>query len=319
VKFKYNRRDTMPITMTVDWKHVLLDPKVFQSNGTFRVARVRGGLSAFPIGASGKWESEHRHWSPDLAGSAPDHYNYEGRRFNFGFWSIKEFLNGVFYRGGSNRTNEFDVNYTARAIRIEATALYYWDFGDGEGDHAVFVDAFDDANQQFIPDDFVDVIPDDERGSLTAEANNGRLSTNVIENAVIRARTPTGDNIYLQYRFSRWTNEQDLSRISPKTVPTIMGRDIRIRQGSVIAALAHYNPTAGAAVPPVEVPPEGGYIIGIPADGPFIFVPLGGLPRPVGPWDPTLFAALLSSTQLGQLTAQIDELRKRIEALEKPR
>ena len=33
----------MPIVMTVDWKHVLLDPLVFQSNGTYRVARVRGG------------------------------------------------------------------------------------------------------------------------------------------------------------------------------------------------------------------------------------------------------------------------------------
>lgn len=309
--------------LTVEWKHVLLDPVVYQSNGTFRVARVRGGLNAFPIpmGASGRWESERRHWAPMVAGLAPDHYNYEGRHFNFGFWSIKEFLNGVFSRGSSNRTNEFDVNYTTGAIRIEATAIYYWDFDDGEGEHAVFLDAFDDTNQQFIADDFVDVIPDDEVGILTGEANNGRLRTEMIESAVIRARTPTGDNIYLQYQFSRWSNEQDLSRFGSETVPTIKGRDIRIRRSSVIAALAHYNPIGGAAIPQVEPPPEGGHVIMVGSQL-YLFVPLlpiGGPPRPIGDPDPLLLATLISSSQVRQLTAQIDDLQKRIEAIEKLR
>ena len=309
----------MSVLITVSWKHVLLDPLVFQAHGTYRVARVPGGVNAFPVpkGASGIWESENRHWAPALAGLARDHYDHGGRIFNFGFWSVKEFQNGYFNRGSSQQTNEFDVNYTSGIIRIEATAFYFWDFGDGRGPHAIFIDAFNDTTQEFIPDDFVDVIPDDEKGTMTANANNGSLGTDGIANAVVRARTPAGDTIYMQYQFNRWVNEQDLSRISSDTVPTIEGRDIRIRSGSVIAALAHYNQIQGSPVPRIDIPGEGGFIIGIPADGPFIFVPYGGTPQPVGPWDPTLFNAIISPAQIKQISMQVDDLKKRIEILEK--
>lgn len=309
------------MSIRVDWKHVLLDPSVFAANGTFRVARVRGGLLSFPLQASGSWTSPITSWSPDTpdAGYAPPSYDYEGRRFNLGFWSVKTLIGGRLNGAASHNDNEFSVSYPAGDIQIDAKAIYYWDFGGGGGPHAVYVDAFDDTNQEFIPDDFVDVIPDDDSGSLTREANNGRLSTEKIGASIIRARSPTGDSIYRQYGFARWTNEQDLSRIGPETVPTIAGADIRIRQGSVIAALAHYAPVRGSDIPKVVIPPEGGTVIGNPADGPYIYIPFGGTPTPIGPMDPTLLASILllgSGRDPGQMI-QIDELRKRIAALER--
>jgi hypothetical protein len=314
----------MPTVMTVDWKHVLLDPVVFQQNGTYRVARVRGGLSAFPIPnrSSESWTSEFRFWKPSLAGYAGDYYDYEGRRFNFGFWSVKESVNGIFLRGSSNSSNEFSVSYVEGDIRIEATAIYYWNFGDGAGEHAVFIDAFDDTNQEFIAQDFVDVIPDNEKGTLTAEANEGRLSTEAIEKTgvLIRARSTIRNSIVNGFNFSAWSNEQDLSRFGPETVPFVDRTDIRLRRGSVIAALAHYY-FFEHPFPRVNWPQGWRQLIGNPVDGPVFFVPPGGSPGPgpIGPWDTAAPGILLSSSQLGQLAEMIADLQKRIETLEKLR
>jgi hypothetical protein len=303
----------MPIS--VRWKHVLLDHTVFIASGTYRVARVPGGINAFPVpeGASGQWDSPQNQWTPRTSGSAPAYYLYHGKQFNFGFWSVKVFRDESFYGGNTINDNAFFLNYPAGIFRLEATAIYYWDFADKGGGHGVYIDAFDDTRQEFIADDFVDVIPDDAKGQLTAEANNGYLDTNKIPSSVIRARSPMGDNVYRQYAFSAWTNEQDLSRFGAGTVPVIDGRDIRVSQGSVIAALAHYNPLAGAPINPVVIPHEGGQIIGIPADGTFLFIPHGGVPQVVGPWNPLTFTA-----QLANLTTRMENLQKKIDQLEKP-
>lgn len=308
----------MPAVMTVNWQHVLLDPKVFEDNGTFRVARVRGRLGAFPVKASGHWESNVRYWTPALspeAGYAPETYEYEGRVFNLGFWTYKEFRNEVLDGGRSSDSNHFTVTTTANVIvRVEATAIYYWNFGDGGGGHAVYIDAFDETNQEFMSDDFVDILPDEPpEYPLTAEANNGRLMTETIESVIIRARPV----LRVFHEFSMWTNEQDLSRIDMgRTRPVIAGSDIRVRSGSVIAAVAHYVVNTSRAVP-VQVPREGGLIIGNPSDGPFIFWPVGGSPTPVGPWDPTVLFAMMSAGQIAQLQGQIAAMQKRIESLEK--
>jgi hypothetical protein len=53
---------------------------------------------------------------------------------------------------------------------VSATAYYVWKFGQGGGDNAILIDAFDIQAGDFIPDDFVDVTPDP-NGQLTVEAN----------------------------------------------------------------------------------------------------------------------------------------------------
>jgi hypothetical protein len=340
----------MSDVMTVEWKHVLLDPLVFQRYGTYRVARVPGGVNAFPtpVGGEGRWASGSRYWSPSLAGFAPPQYEYPDpafepepkrrRTFNFRFWSLTEQQNGIDTTRRSIRgTNDFNASYGAGDILIKATAFYYWDFGSGPGGHAVYVDAFNETKQEFIPDDFVDVIPDNEKGSLTREANNGRLDTEPIEKpgVVIRARNPTGDNLIPMYQFNTWTNEQDLSRFGPETVPIIEGADIRVHQGSVISALAHYAEIS-PQIPVIDWPLGAWLILGKPVDGSIIVIPRGGGgPTPVGPWGSLSLATLLASAQpgqlleqiadlqksaqSGQLLTQIADLQKRIEALEKLR
>jgi len=305
----------MPIT--VEWKHVLLDPAVFVANGTFRVARIRRRLGAFPVAAEGRWVNDVPIWTPASgsdAGLAPSTYEREGKVFVFGFWSCKEFRNGHFDNGRSHHTNRFTVSAPAPDIRVEATALYYWNFGDGPGGHGVYVDAFNETLQEFMEEDFVYVIPD-ESGKATRAANNGFLSTDGIDDCVVRAYS----RLRITYDFNLWTNEQDLSRFGPSglaTVPTIEGTDIRIRSGSVIAAVARYGFNPSVTVPQLHLPREGGQIIGIPAGGPYIFWPFGGQPIPVPPVDPTVLTVPLSG-HVAQLRSEVEQLHKRIEVLEK--
>jgi hypothetical protein len=320
----------MPTVMTVQWKHVLFDPAVFIANHTFRVARVLGGVGAFPTLPARPYTtfaSDARLWSPSQgaeAGLAPPFYEHEGKRFNFSFWSIKKYKNGRFQDGLSATNNNVRVTAPDGDIRLEATAFYYWNFGDDLGGHAVYIDAFDEVAQEFLPDRFADVIPDDMQGSLSAAADNGMVETNALKGTlVIRARSPMGDDASRQYQFQFWTNEQDLHLTAPATVPTIDGRDLRVTGGSVISALARYSPLPPPALPHIVLGREGGYIIGSPGDNEFLFVPFGGSPQPVGPWDPRLLAAVLAAAQSlpgpAQVIGQLEELRKRVEALEKPR
>jgi hypothetical protein len=303
--------------ITVDWKHILLDPDVFNSHKTHRVARIPGGLSAFPVQNRGYWVSDDGNWpgSSGGDGAAPPYYIYNNRKFNFGFWSIKE-------DGSGSISDGINLSITTKhPLYIYANAFYYWDFGGGPGSHAVYLDAFDTTNQVFIPDDFVDVIPDNSSRDLTALANNGMLITDDIKEAIIRARTPltnlVADSRNLseaQMKFLKWWNMQDLRRsdpnADPNTVPTINDGDIDIKQGSVISALAAYDRGDPKNTGPNLNWTEGGYIeFGTPSDGLVILLPPGRGPIVIGPWGPR---NLRESTEVG-----VEKLTKRIEALEK--
>ena len=256
--------------ITVNWRHIVLDPAVYTRNGSHRVARVNrsSGVAggAFPAIRMSTWSDPGFTWSPDTEekGQAPERYSYMGSNFLFGFWSVLVHPSGFMPSGTtwhSSSTVVFDremppiINVSFSAT-VEATAWYVWNLGGGAGAHAALLDAFDLTACEFIADEFVDVAPD---SSLSPEANNGLLSTeNIVEEKVI-ARNPTGDVLPPSYNFRYWRVIENLAFSAPgsdEPPPSIDGRRITLHRGSVIDAVAFYErPVAEpiiTSIPPAE-------------------------------------------------------------------
>ena len=190
---------------------------------------------------------------------------------------------------------------------LDAKAWYVWDYGGGGPGHAIEVDAFNRTDNVFIPDFFVDVLPDgppDARdlragGPLSRIANyDGYVDTERLTNPVqIRAREIIGDG-EVQYEFLRWLVVGRLSSGTP--LPFVDNDRIFAHPSNIMRAFAIYNRIILGALPPptppgrVVVQPEGGYIIGIPAGQPFTLIPwTGGPPVPVGGDDPPILKQIL--------------------------
>jgi hypothetical protein len=231
--------------------------------------------------------------SGNLNGYAPPTYVHDLKTFKFGFWSwVVANVSG----GPTSHVNQSRVHSTnfQEGATVEAKAWYVWDLGTGPGAHGAYLDAFDVSAGDFIPDDFVDVSPDERpERRRTQEANNGFLVTDNTVEDLVTARDPTGDT-RARYEFQYWEVMADLIFGNPPVggdPPTVIGRKITLHQLDIIVAVAFYNVPPLPPTPPFQSPREFSYIIGNLADGPYIiFGPFG--PRPVGPWDPTTFTRI---------------------------
>jgi hypothetical protein len=299
--------------ITVNWQHIILDETVFTTYNTHRVARARerarlvGIADPFPVLAGSPREGLRyaSTWSPlsDSDGLAPETYLYGGRTYDFGFWSI------IIHRPGSvegsNPSPRFPPpsrTVSGEDVTLTAKAWYVWNLQGGGGSHGLYLDAFDTGIGDFIPDDFVDVSPDDREdgtGTLTQSANEGLLITDTIDKEAIQARTPIRGSIY---EFLYWLRLGSLNTID---VPEPPGAVIHAHTGDILRALAFYHRLPSPPIPPMVVPPISFYIIGNLADGPYIIFGPGG-PQPVGPWDPTVLRQL--SQMMHRISRDLDSV-----------
>jgi hypothetical protein len=301
--------------ITVNWRHIILDPVVYTRYGSHRVARVNrsSGIAggAFPAIRMATWSDGGSTWSPNTEekGEAPEGYSYMGNHFLFGFWSVlvrssvapisgttgRVVLSMVFAHREMPPVIDFPFPVT-----VEATAWYVWDLGGGVGPHAAYLDAFDLTACEFIADEFVDVVPD---RSLTPEANDGLLSTeNIVEEMVV-ARDPTGDVQPPSYNFQNWQVMANLvfsASGSTEPPPSIDGRRITLHRGSIIDAVAFYaRPGAGTgtSIPPIEKHYPFWTVTLNDDDGvPFTLIFIGPRP-PFPPWDMTVLKELTLNIQ----------------------
>lgn len=324
----------------VHWRHILLDPAIFNVAGTFSIAKVKvgglEGLDAFPRANSGLWFSKDYYVSlPKAEAVAPPSYDYDGRHFIFKNWFLRIFKNRkldyfdtptdfgpAFPRGSSEK--DF--------IEVFADALYYWDFGVGGGDHMVIIDAINVTAGKFITDDFVTVTPD-ETGELTRTANKKNfILTGGISNLTVAATKqiirpeleksePTEsqpskiERVILD--FQEWRENQSFGKGSP-TYPEILGSELRLKANDIIWATAYYTEQRiELAIP--ESPINQGLILGTPTDGGFVVVLPSGLKR-IPPLDPRAYAALtaITTVQLDQ-EKRMAEIISRLEILENKR
>jgi hypothetical protein len=176
---------------------------------------------------------------------------------------------------------------------LDAKAWYVWNYGGGGGEHAVEVDAFSRTDNRFIPDFFVDVLPDGPPdpsdptagGPLSRIANyDGYVATGPLTKPVeIRAREIIGDGTE-RYRFVRWVEVESLTSGEP--MPFVDNDRIIVHPGNIMRAFAIYNrlpPMPPPPIRPVVVLPEGGYIVRVGGQLYFLIPWTGGGPRPVDP------------------------------------
>jgi hypothetical protein len=293
----------------VNWQHLILAASSSYTGTSRRVARMRLGGAVFPPPIrSGNWSGDGA-WSPttNVRGRAPEAYLpphpagteefYGERRYVFAFWSVA---------GSSPTGTPLLEVYTDMTPApgggpwdLQAKAWYVWDYGTGSGPHAIEVDAFSRTDNNFIPDFFVDVSPDgpptpgdpEAGGSLSRIANyDGYVITDTLANPVeIRARELIGDGL-LRYRFSHWVAVTSLTSGQPR--PTVDGDRITAHRSNIMRAFAIYDrdPVAPPTIQQVTLPRFGGIILGpAPAGQPYIIIPFGGGPKPVGGDDPPLF------------------------------
>ena len=120
-----------------------------------------------------------------------------------------------------------------------------WNYGGGGGEHAVEVDAFSRTENRFIPDFFVDVLPDGPPdptdptagGPLSRIANyDGYVATGTLTKPVeIRAREIIGDGTE-RYRFVRWVEVESLTSGEP--MPFVDNDRIVVHPGNIMRAFA---------------------------------------------------------------------------------
>jgi hypothetical protein len=248
--------------MRIDWNHILLDPTVYARAGTYRVARVPGSITAFPIGRFGNFEYSGT-WSPSEIRSglvpdaeAPPAYYYinsagrvvppgerlgvNDRAFRFAFWS---------YQGVSGRWGRVLDRRPELPDVVKATAYFVWDLGSGPGPHGVYLDAFHTDTGQFLPDPFVSVAPDDD-DTRTPAANNGLLMTEAIEETTVTAHTRLPRDYDLS--FSSWELAYAPSEaLSRGLVPEQSRNTLTVRSGYLGYEFAFYKTEV---VPPLSKP-----------------------------------------------------------------
>src|SRR4029077_9569083 len=131
-------------------------------------------------------------------------------------------------------------------------------FGQGNGDNAVLIDAFDNQLGDFIPDDFVDATPD-LNGTLTADANNGYVdtATQIVQGKPITIASR--DTLPSNKQFSYWLNIPAVFYSSDPNAPATVGapdkHDIVAHYNDVVVAFAFYNELGPRTIRgPIESP-----------------------------------------------------------------
>lgn len=227
----------------VNWKHILLN---YNSENGYRVARRTRGPP--PVANSGT----ETVMSPSWNSSAPPYPNYI-----FAFWSLvavdnvypPRLFSQIFPPSTNNSVNASFPDARSR-VDISANAYYVPDFaGIGPGGHgSTIIDAFDIQLRDFIPDDFVDVTPDQD-GMLSTAANNGHIDTTTQisqANAItIRARNYLSDNAFQPKEFAFWVPVTSLIQSSDPNAPVTVGQpdnhDIVVHHNDTVIAFAFYN------------------------------------------------------------------------------
>ena len=164
---------------------------------------------------------------------------------------------------------------------------YVWNFGQGPGDNALLIDAFDIDLGDFIADDFVDATPD-QNGKLTGAANNGYIDTTT-DIAQGQALTVAARDLLPSHRkFAYWFNVPSLlysyDQNAPATVGAPDAHDIVVHYNDVVVAFAMYNELPRGRIPLVVEPP---------IYDPWWWIKThGGLidPSPPSPWERELAA-----------------------------
>lgn len=324
-----------------NWAHIILDPTIYTSHRTHRVARIGAGISTFthafsdprlqgtfPRGGNyrptrteiGAVPEEQRppyqykasgnaEWG-DLRLLSPQETDSNARTFRFGFWSfITETNEGP--RGEFHNTSIPDG-----AGVSSAKAFFFWDLGAGPGEHAVYLDAFDRTAGEFIPQDFVDVVTNSPESPRTAEANDGQLFTAAIGPTKITAREVitdpfSGRNLY---QFSHW---EPIYLPNPSLAPGIVDAELSIDSDYLGTLIAVYDQFPGE---PLNLPPQKDprkfwqNILSGQAGGPVIVIggnfPWGDM-GPIGPEPGDTFLP-----RLEKISYQIEDLNARMNALE---
>lgn len=223
----------------------------------------------------------------------------ETARCPFLFWSVRGAADGSYTRTEGRLevpVGDTDVTVTAW-YRLPSAGG-----GGGGGDPFVEVDAFSVAL-----DDFVDETPIAHADPASA------LGAGEDDNLLLTASGPVSADVLnrlsgdASIRFERWV------ALAPGR-----GEDQRLQEEEKADgfAICSYRRPAVENLEPVLLPPEGGLVLGlIPVDGGGVIIGPDGLPRPVGPWDPSalkaLFASGLSTIEAPPWTpARVSEIQK---------
>ena len=318
--------------MRIDWNHILLDPVVYARHSTYRIARIPGGISAFPVGDSGNVEYSGN-WNPrerDL-GLVPDaerperRYYYvkpngevvkappsaapeDARGFRFAFWSYRTLTSE-----GPRWAHTIDPRPSQPNVDI-ATAYFVWDLGSGPGPHGVYLDAFNEGIGEFMPDDFVDVSPDD--AGQTTLANDGLVMTDGIKDTTITARGRIADLLFRLWRIVYVPEGAEGPEESG-------GNTLIVRSGYLGYAFAFYGYPPGYQPPPPrawrqpEIIPFWQHVVGGKAGGSLVIIggtfPTGE-PGPRGPEPGDTYTPVLEklTSEVGDMRAKLGNLEARL-------
>jgi hypothetical protein len=240
---------------TVTWQYILLQ---WDSTNGYRVKRRIAGPP--PVVGGGTDTPMANNW---VSTPAPPqiHYIPDNRDYVFVFWSLTAI-------DTQSMQSEFQIqpglvandSHIGGQWAITAKAYYYWNFGQGGGDNALLIDAFDLQAGDFIPDDFVDASPDP-TGTLTTEANNGYINTTteIAQGAPPPALTVIARDIIPGKQFAYWLYWPGIAPLfysydpqAPARVGAPNSHDIVIHYNDVVVAIAIYAEVSG----PVRVPPR---------------------------------------------------------------
>lgn len=278
----------------VSWQYVIMD--ISAATG-YRAKRRLGG-APYPVPNSGIDSPMANNW---ISAPAPATIPYGGRDFILAFWSLTahDLITGE-SAAQIQLGNFANDSHVGGVWIVTAKAYYVWNFGHGPGDNAVLIDAFDIELGDFIPDDFVDVTPD-QGGALTAAANNGYIDTTTqipkgaTETIKARDRLPGK-------KFGYWVPIGSLLYSNDPMAPATVGmpdiHDIVAHYNDVVIAFAFYNEVEQA--------------IGRP-QSPVLYNPWwwiethGGLvpPGPPGPWLREFAAALALADSANRVAPEL--------------
>jgi len=260
--------------LTVNWQHIILAASGYAGTSR-RIARMRDAGAQFaPPYLERRLSIDGDIWSPTTPemGHAPDSYTpsllpadlYGDRNYVFAFWSINSL-------SGAGTPHRMVTDGRTPSIYIgggpgglDAKAWYVWDRnssgdGGGIGEHGVEIDAFDWTNNDFLPNDFVDISPDGPQdpehanpGPLTYTANeDGYVSTeSLTEPITIKARGQFRDGNF-RYQFAHW---QVIHRFtSGIPMPEVNGSTITVHPQNTMKAYAIYGQVVEDFIEPKKV------------------------------------------------------------------
>ena len=230
----------------VNWEYVILR---WPSGGVYRVKRRTDGPP--PVPESGADLVNDDAWSK----TAPPTRQYNGDQYDFAFWSItaQDMLSpqrAPFVESGRhvNLSHPGAANLGGGSWMVTAKAYYVRDVGLGGGNNGVFIDAFDVQAGDFLPDDFVDVNPDDQNKTLTASANDGYIDTDAQIAAGGSIKITTRDLLPSSKKFDYWQEVPLLLFSSNPQMPATVGapdvHDIVANFDDIVYAFAFYNEVA---------------------------------------------------------------------------